>query len=371
MPNKKKVTMKDIAEDSGMSVAAVSMILNKRENVSFSAETVEKVMASAKKLGYGVKTSKAEAQVVGSRFRNMVVVFCPNITNPYYSTIAQAVDQVAHQKGYRTMVVTTFRDPELEKELILDAIQMNAAGIIFTMMPDDPGFLEKMSQQISVIVIGDKAMSMDISVIETNNYTAGVLMAEHLYELGHRYIAFLTTTIGTKLALAMRHQRLKAIQETYQKLAMNEPYEIIVKEKKITPSLERKNIFLEHGVGYNLCKECLEDRNLSRITAFIGNNDMVSYGIMDAILKKGYEIPGDFSVCGFDNDFASSFLPISLTTIEQYMEDKGKKAFEMLYQKIHGENIFLNDQKSIMRIEYKSQLIVRDSTNVARKGLPH
>ena len=43
-------------------------------------------------------------------------------------------------------------------------------------------------------------------------------------------------------------------------------------------------------------------------------------------LKKGYQIPDDFSVCGFDNDFASSLLPISLTTVEHYMEDKGKKA---------------------------------------------
>lgn len=371
MANKKKVTMKDIAEDSGMSVAAVSMILNQREGVSFSPETVGKVLASARKLGYGIKAPKAEAQGCGSRFQNTVVVFCPNIINPYYSVIAQSVDLAAHQRGYRTMVVTTFRDPELEKELLLNAIHMKAAGVIFTMMPDDPAFSEQIAQQIPVIVIGDKAMSMDVNMIATDNYTAGVLMAEHLYELGHRYIAFLTTTIGTKLALAMRYQRLKAVQETYQKLAMNEPYEIIVKEKKITPSLERKNIFLEHGVGYNLCKECLEDRNLTRITAFIGNNDMVSYGIIDAILKKGYEIPRDYSVCGFDNDFPSSFLPISLTTIEQCMEDKGKKAFEMLYQKIHGENIFLNDQKSNMRIEYKSRLIVRDSTNAARKGLLH
>ena len=61
---------------------------------------------------------------------------------------------------------------------------------------------------------------------------------------------------------------------------------------------------------------------------------MVSYGIMDAILKKGYQIPDDFSVCGFDNDFASSLLPISLTTVEHYMEDKGKKAFDMIYEKI-------------------------------------
>ena len=92
---------------------------------------------------------------------------------------------------------------------------------------------------------------------------------------------------------------------------MNEPYNIIVKEAKIDPELERKNIFLEHGVGYQLCNECLDDRNLANLTAFIVNNDIVSNKIMYANLKKSYQIPDDFSVCGFDNDFASSLFLIS------------------------------------------------------------
>ena len=88
-----------------------------------------------------------------------------------------------------------------------------------------------------------------------------------------------------------------------------------------------------------------------QLTAFIGNNDMVSYGIMDAILKKGYQIPDDLSVCGFDNDFASSLLPISLTTVEHYMEDKGKKAFNMIYEKIQEkDDFFVQDAKCEMCI---------------------
>ena len=184
------------------------------------------------------------------------------------------------------MIITTFRDEALEKEFLQDMIKLHVSGIVFTMMPQCPQFLEKVAKKYPVIVIGDKTTDIDLNVIETSNYTAGVLMAEHLYELGHRNIAFLTTTIGKSLSLAMRYQRLKAIQNTYKKLCMNEPYNIIVKEAKIDPELERKNIFLEHGVGYQLCNECLDDRNLANLTAFIGNNDMVSYGIMDAILKK-------------------------------------------------------------------------------------
>ena len=366
----KKVTLKDIANDSGVSVSSVSMILNKREGVSFSNETVEKVLSSAKKLGYEISSSKKKNGTPAyntQRSAKYIAIFCPNISNSYYSTIAQSIEQAAYQKGFKTLIITTFRDETLEKEFLQDMIKLHVSGIVFTMMPQCPPFLEKIAKKYPVIVIGDKTTDIDLNVIETSNYTDGVLMAEHLYELGHRNIAFLTTTIGKSLSLAMRYQRLKAIQNTYKKLCMNESYNIIVKEAKIDPELERKNIFLEHGVGYQLCNECLDDRNLANPTAFIGNNDMVSYGIMDAILKKGYQIPDDFSVCGFDNDFASSLLPISLTTVEHYMEDKGKKAFDMIYEKIQEkDDFFVQDDKCVIRIEYKSKLISRDSTNVAR-----
>ncbi|MFQ7422709.1 MAG: LacI family DNA-binding transcriptional regulator [Anaerostipes sp.] len=364
-----KVKLKVIENDSGVSVSSVSMILNKREGVSFSNETVEKVLSSAKKLGYEISSSQKEwyTCLQYSKIRKVYCYFCPNISNSYYSTIAQSIEQAAYQKGFKTLIITTFRDEALEKEFLQDMIKLHVSGIVFTMMPQCPQFLEKVAKKYPVIVIGDKTTDIDLNVIETSNYTAGVLMAEHLYELGHRNIAFLTTTIGKSLSLAMRYQRLKAIQNTYKKLCMNEPYNIIVKESKIDPELERKNIFLEHGVGYQLCNECLDDRNLANLTAFIGNNDMVSYGIMDAILKKGYQIPDDFSVCGFDNDFASSLLPISLTTVEHYMEDKGKKAFDMIYEKIQEkDDFFVQDDKCVIRIEYKSKLISRDSTNVAR-----
>ena len=362
------IFVKDIANDSGVSVSSVSMILNKREGVSFSNETVEKVLSSAKKLGYEISSSqKKNGTPAYNTQRSAKYIFCPNISNSYYSTIAQSIEQAAYQKGFKTLIITTFRDEALEKEFLQDMINLHVSGIVFTMMPQCPPFLEKIAKKYPVIVIGDKTTDIDLNVIETSNYTAGVLMAEHLYELGHRNIAFLTTTIGKSLSLAMRYQRLKAIQNTYKKLCMNEPYNIVVKEAKIDPELERKNIFLEHGVGYQLCNECLDDRNLANLTAFIGNNDMVSYGIMDAILKKGYQIPDDFSVCGFDNDFASSLLPISLTTVEHYMEDKGKKAFDMIYEKIQEkDDFFVQDDKCVIRIEYKSKLISRDSTNVAR-----
>ncbi|MDD4370799.1 MAG: LacI family DNA-binding transcriptional regulator [Anaerostipes sp.] len=370
MANYKKITMKDIAEKTGVSISAVSMILNKRHDVSFTEETIKKVFHVANELGYKFKTKEKDDTIrkfhQSRSAKNIVAVFCPNIYNPYYSMIAQSIEAAAYKNNYKTIIMTTFRDKNHEKEMIQDVIDMNVKGIIFTMMPNNFDYVEKIAKTFPIVMIGDKASSSNLDVIETNNYTAGVLLAEHLYELGHRHIAFLTTTINPDISLAMRYQRLQGIENIFKKNSMNENYSVILREQKISPEYERNNLSLEYEVGYNLCQECLENRNLDNITAFIGNNDMVAYGIIDAILKNGYSIPKDFSVCSFDNDFPSRFLPISLTSIEHYMEEKGKKSFETLLQKIQWDESSDENSRYIIRIEYKPTLIIRDSTNKAR-----
>ena len=358
-----KVTMKDVAQHCGISVSTVSMILNRKPGVSFSDETIHRVLDAAQELGYHHRGKSSVFAPSSSRSRDIVAVFCPNMSNAYYSTIFQAIEQAAYLKGVRTILITTFRDPEIETQMVREVLAMGVKGIIFTMMPNNPQFVEQVALSFPVVIIGDKTSSYDVTQIDTNNYAAGVLLAEHLYRLGHRQVAFLSTTLGTDLSLAMRRQRLNAIRDTFQTLCKNEPFRVVSKEEKIAPEQERKNINLEHGVGYNLCRQCLEDRHMDGITAFIGNNDMVAYGIMDAILKKGYLIPKDYSVCGFDNVFASSLRPISLTSVENYMESKGKKAFEMLYEKLDScEAPSGNKNSYFVHIEYKPQLVVRSST---------
>lgn len=367
MSYQKKVTLKDIAREAGVSESTVSMILSQKENVSFSSTTIEKVQHAAQNLGYEMTVTEKRNKQMKEKSAKYIAVFCPNISNTYYATIAQSIEQSAYMKGFKTLIMTTFRDENLEREMLRDVLHMYVNGIVFTMMPQCPQFLEKIARRFPVVVIGNRTSKLKLNIVETSNYMAGALVAEHLYQLGHRQIAFLTTTIGKEPSLSMRYQRLKAIQDTYEKLCADEDYQILVKESKINPELERKNIFLEHEVGYQLCNECLRDRVFSKITAFIGNNDMVAYGVMDAILKKGYRIPDDFSVCGFDNNYPSGLLPISLTTVEQYMEDKGRQAFEMIYRKIEEkEELFEEKENYLTRVEYRSKLIARDSTSMVR-----
>ena len=104
---RKKVTSTDIAKAAGVSQATVSMVLNKKYNVSFSKETIERVEQAAKELGYTVPRQRSRKSGKNSR---LIVVFCPTLTNPYYVMLLQGIETVAKEKGYGVFVCNTQRE---------------------------------------------------------------------------------------------------------------------------------------------------------------------------------------------------------------------------------------------------------------------
>lgn len=112
------------------------MIITKKNGVTFSPETIEKVMDAVNKLNYISKTDKSQNIIKATN--QVIAVICPNITNPYYSTIVQAVEQVAKQNGIDVIIFNTYRDPKIEKRIIETFYNLNLAGIIFAMMPSNP-----------------------------------------------------------------------------------------------------------------------------------------------------------------------------------------------------------------------------------------
>ena len=93
--SKKKATSSEVAEKAGVSQATVSMVLNKKYNVSFSRETVEKVEQAARELGYQLPSRKNKKD---SKKEKLIVVFCPTLTSPYYVLLLQGVEAVANKQ---------------------------------------------------------------------------------------------------------------------------------------------------------------------------------------------------------------------------------------------------------------------------------
>ena len=139
----KKGTLKDIAAKAGLSPASVSMILNRRSIDRFNAETVEQVYAIATELGY--KSSKEKAYALVRPSDTLIIIICPSLFNPFYTTIIQGIEIAARKQGFVTSVRTTYWDTDTEKFIMEQARKFNVAGVIFAMIPQQPQLAYQLS----------------------------------------------------------------------------------------------------------------------------------------------------------------------------------------------------------------------------------
>ena len=99
----------------------------------------------------------------------------------------------------------------------------------------------------------------------------------------------------------------------------------------------------------------------SKVTAFVGQNDMTAYGVMAALKEEGFRIPKDYSVAGFDDSAFSSMPQLSLTSVDHAAGQKGKDAVTLIYNRNHQAG----KHYPITRMEYEPRLVIRKSTGPA------
>lgn len=360
MEKKQKVTTRDIARQSGVSQSTVSMILSGKTDVHFSDDTIDKVKKTAETMGYHYvpKTQKKKA-----RPQSSILIMCPSLSTQYYTTLIQAISEFASQQGLFTLTAYTMRTAQKEEYYLNLAIEHNFYGIIYTYSPKAISLLNKMAGNYPIVLINDYNPQLKLGLLELDSAKSGKLIARHLLELGHRNIGYLTTPLHeTELP---RLRRLQGMKEEY--LASGQDPSNIQVFSLAEDVWKKEPVGNRHyNTGYRLAMDYF--KHPSNLTAFVGTNDFVAIGIMDAIIQLGYSIPKDFSVCGFDNTLVSSFSGTSLTTIDHCIEEKGKDAVDMLFSQRSWMNQGHKEKKPpIMRLEYEPQLIVRNSTATVRK----
>ena len=330
---KKKVTSSDVAKRAGVSQATVSMVLNKKYNVSFSKEVIQKVEAAAEELGYELPKRRTQR---GERREKLLVVISPNLTNPYYVMLLQGIESRATEQGFGIFVCNTQRDLKLEERYLKMISTLNAQGIIYMCNPGKCflGQLKEMSERIPVVVINNQEKHLDVDAVELDNTKLGRLMGRHLLELGHQHVAYITPPLTARQK--QRFRRVEGFLDEFRK------------------------------AGYDLTKELL--RTEKDLTAIVGLNDMIAFGIMDALQDMKYKVPGDVSVMGCDNTLFSKVKKVSLTTIEHFVVHKGMDACDIIMKKISSRDWKYTEFEpvSIYHVEYEPQIVVRGTTSYAK-----
>lgn len=370
MNEKKRTTTRDIAKACFVSQSAVSMILSGRKDIHFAPETIERVKRTAKEMGYEYK-ARAKRKKTGTN--DTIMIMCPSLATQYYTTLIQFITQEAQEHGLCTLTAYTNRSKEREEYYLNMAADTGFYGVIYTYAPRAVTSLNHLHEKVPLVLINDHNPDLKIELLELDSKKSGRLIAAHLLELGHRDIGYMTTPLSS--IEVPRRRRLEGMQEEYERQGFDPAMIHVISGKREDQETITGN--KHYDTGYGLTRKYFKKREdilkkkeetnaeLENITAFVGTNDFVAIGIMDAITSLGYRIPEDFSVCGFDNTLVASFSGISLTTIDHCIGEKGAYAVSMLRNqrtRMEQKDDKKEKKRPIMRLEYEPQLIIRRST---------
>lgn len=358
---KKKVTSSDIARAAGVSQATVSMVLNKKYNVSFARETIDKVEQAAKELGYVIPRRR---NTRGEKAEKLIVAFCPTLTNPYYIMLLQGIEEVARAKGYGVFICNTQRELKREEQYLRMMSAMRPMGIIYTCNPSGvfSEQVRKLAEAFPLVIINNRENMKAVDAVELNNIKPGKLMAKHLLELGHQQVAFISPPLTRRQQ--QRFRRVEGFLNEYEKAGFKDG--VIVKAAAEESENNIPSLDSEYKMGYSLTRELL--RQTRDLTAFAGLNDMIALGILDALWEEKLRVPGDVSVIGCDNILYGQVRSIGLTTIEHFVTLKGRDACDIIMKKIESATSLSRDLHpvSIYHIEYEPKLLVRRTTTYAK-----
>lgn len=359
----KKVTSTDIARAAGVSQSTVSMVLNKKYNVSFSKETIDRVESAAKELGYAAPKRKAKR---GARKEKLLVVFCSNLTNPYYVMLLQGIELRAKEQGFGLFVCNTQRDLKMEERYLKMMWELRPLGIIYTCNPSRcfMGLVKELAEKIPVAVINNQNEKLDVDAVELDNSKLGRIMAEHLLELGHRRAAYIAPPLTARQK--QRSKRVEGFLKAYERAGLTD--NVIIKAAKEEIDLDVAHIDSEYKIGYDLTRELLEED--TGVTAIVGLNDMIAFGILDALHEAKIRVPADMSVMGCDNTLFTRMHKVDLTTIEHFVIFKGRDACDIIMKKIasHDSPYSEIEPVSTYHVEYEPKLIVRGTTGYAKES---
>ncbi|MDA1886941.1 LacI family DNA-binding transcriptional regulator [Bacillus cereus group sp. BY105LC] len=303
--------IKDIAKMAGVSVTTVSRVLNDHPYVS--EEKRKAVIEIVEKLNY---SQNANAVHLSKGKTNIVGVILPYINHPCFDAMVGGMMEVALAHNYRVLLCqTNYNKKEEMKSLhMLKTKQLD--GLIICSRANDWEMIEPYASYGTIIACEDNDIS-NISSVYTNHSAAFQLGMDYLIEKGYKKIGYCT---GRKLGPSSQ-KRFDVYKRQLQSIDEEVNEEWIFTEC----------FTLEDGV--KVAHKLKELQHLPE--ALIVAGDEVAIGLMTEAEKLGIQVPEDLAIIGFDNQPISQVL--QLTTIDQNLNEIGRKAFEMFYRQTSDE----------------------------------
>jgi len=311
------VTINHVAEMAEVSIATVSRVLNNDPAVR--PQTRERIVEVMEKLRY-------RPNLLARQFRKkttrMVGVVIPDISGPFFARVVKGIENIADQHGYQ-VVLTEGKQPDKFLQAVGTFAERKAEGALLMISKlgnREVEFLD--SLPLPTVLMSQDYSSNTLPSINIDNEAAAFCITRYLLEKGYHSIAFLGGPSDDSVAV---QKRLKG-------------YRRALSERGITPPQH----FIRFGQfsvtsGYKNCLHLLAGGEPPH--AIFAANDDIAIGTIKALQKKGFSVPQNVAVAGFDDLPVSAYISPSLTTVHQPKYRLGIEGMKLLLQLINGDTL--------------------------------
>lgn len=306
----------DVAKAAGVSTATISRVLNNTGYVK--EETKRRVLSVIEELGY---YPNATGQNLRLNRTNVVMVIVPEVTNPFTTVVVRSIESVARANGY-SVILHQYRHKATSTESIDTFISARKIdGMIFLTAEAKLNEFQRISEKCPTVLACEYVDHLDIPSISIDNIAAVIEVIQYLTSLGHRDILFLN---GDPKSISCR-DRLRGYRIALEQAGINFKSDFVL-YSDCAPEC-----------AYDVVNHAFEEGK--SFSAVFCGSDVMAIGAVKAIRDRGFSIPEDISIVGFDDIEYAAFMEPELTTVYQPGKDIGELAMKMWLELFAGHPV--------------------------------
>jgi LacI family transcriptional regulator len=311
----RRVTIKTVAEDAGVSVAAVSKVLRDAYGVSDALRA--RVRASMQKLNY-----RPHAAARGMRGQTYTLgVLLPDIHNPFFTDIVAGINTALERTQYQTLYGIVQSSPAAEQAVIEAMLDRQMDGIVFVGPRMQPGTLEQAASRLPMSVIAHHAAAEAYDTINNDDDLGARLVVRHLAHGGYRNITMLSLGLQPHETAQVTIQRELGYRAAMEEVGLRRYIKIVRAEQ--TPRDVQGAV-----------RQLLRSRG--RPEAIFCWTDFIALEALSVARELGLSVPGDLAIVGYDNTSYCDLAQNALTSVDQSGQVLGLQAARLLVERIGG-----------------------------------
>ncbi len=333
------VTIRDVAKLAGVSPITVSRVVNNSDYVSES--TRARVEAAIDELKYVPNMLGPSLRFKQTMTLALVLT---DITNPFWTTVARGVEDVAQANGYGIILCNTDESQSKQDQYLDMLLRRRIDGIVLVpahSAPEPVGMIQK--QGVPVVILDRQIPGIQVDIVRADSENGAYQLTDHLLSLGHRQIAVLAgpETVSTAVDRVVGYRRALT-----------------------TYGLPEEATAIYWGAftvesGRDMALQAISAHPL--LTAFFASNNFIAIGAIQAIREMGLAVPEDIALVTLDDIPAVFTIEPFLTVARQPAREMGRKAAQILLDRLSGR---LDGE--YQHIILPTELIIRASSGAHR-----